>query len=218
MSFNITYVPQPNFYTCDHACLAMITNIPIEEAISVMEKNKSSGSSAFYKALKKYKIDYLSWRSIDNVQGLPPLCVLLVEFPTYNHSVLYYDGIYYDPEFGVLDTYTPAGRITHYMEIFIEEIYEGRKINVNIPPDLQEEFKNDHEAYEIFIQLSYPEKSKYINKISHFKNPLVRKNNIEKILKVDQIEVTLRRRGHLITPYSRIGLRPRSQKRFRRSG
>jgi hypothetical protein len=182
MEFNITYVPQPDFYTCGQACLAMIAKIPIEEAITVMEQKKGPGSSSFYRALKKYKIDYLSWRPIDSVDEFPPLCVLWVEFPTYNHSVLYYNGIYYDPEFGVLETYTPEGRITGYLEVFIDDVYQGRNFNIKIPPDFQEAFEKDPESYEIFKFLPYPKKSKCINKISHCKNPQVRKNNIEKIL------------------------------------
>jgi len=53
---------------------------------------------------------------------------------------------------------------------------------VKLPTDFQFAFENDLEAFEIFNQFSYPEKSKCINKISHYKDSKVRKANIEKIL------------------------------------
>lgn len=181
--FKINYVPQPDFSSCDEACLAMVAQIPIEEAMAVMRGREGSGTSDFYKALKKYKIDYLSWRNINTIDELPPLCVLLVNFPTYTHSVLYYDGTYYDPEFGVFESkYEPNGEITHFMELYIDEIYKNKEIIVKIPQDFKEAFEKDEVAYELFQNLSYPERSKFIYGISHFKNPETRRKNIEKRL------------------------------------
>ncbi|MBS4219937.1 YdeI/OmpD-associated family protein [Bacillus sp. FJAT-49711] len=124
----------------------------------------------------------MSWRTVNDIKELPPLYVLLVKFPTYGHSVVYYDGVFYDPEFGVLESYTPDGKITHFMELFIDDIYEDKQIDIKIPNDFKEAFEFDQEAYETFKRLPYPQKSKCINGISHYKNPLVRKKNIEKIM------------------------------------
>ncbi|MCJ8013569.1 YdeI/OmpD-associated family protein [Paenibacillus sp. KQZ6P-2] len=179
--FKINYVPQPDFSSCDEACLAMIAQITIEEAMAAMRGKKGSGTSDFYKALKRYKIDYLSWRDIDTIDELPPLCVLLVKFPTYTHSVLYCDGTFYDPEYGVFESkYEPNGEITHFMELYIDEIYKNKEINVKIPQDFKEAFEKDEVANNLFQNLSYPEKSKFIYGISHFKNPKTRRKNIEK--------------------------------------
>lgn len=183
-SFKITYVPQPNFSSCDEACLAMVAQIPIEEAIAVMKGKEGQGTSDFYKALRKYKIDYLSWREVDIVDELPPLCVLLAKFPTYTHSVLYYDGTFYDPEFGVFESkYEPNGEITHFMELYIDEIYNNKEIKIKIPQDFKEIFEQDNEASELFQNLSYPQKSKLIYGIGHYKNIETRRKNIEKRLK-----------------------------------
>jgi hypothetical protein len=180
--YTIKYIPQPNFYACDQACLAMAAGISIEEAMAVMGDKKGVGSAAMYKALKKYKIGYTSWRRVTSIDDLPPLCILGVKFPDYGHSVLFYNGVFYDPEFGVMTTYTPNGEIENYIELFIDDAYEGLTPEVKLPADFQSAFANDLEAFEIFNQLSYPEKSKCINKISHYKDPKVRKGNIEKIL------------------------------------
>ncbi|GGG72491.1 YdeI/OmpD-associated family protein [Paenibacillus radicis (ex Gao et al. 2016)] len=160
----------------------MVARIPIEEAMMTLKDKKGPGFSYFYKALKKYNIDYLSWRKVESFDELPLLCLLGVEFPTYGHSVLYYDGIFYDPEFGVLESYTPAGEIKHYVELFVDELYKDRQVDIRLPEDFKEAFENDHEAFEIFNSLPYPDKSKLINGISHYKNAAVRKNNITKIM------------------------------------
>lgn len=41
--------------------------------------------------------------------------------PKYGHWILYYDGKYYDPEFGVMDELYPKARIQSYLEIFVDE-------------------------------------------------------------------------------------------------
>lgn len=174
----ITYVPQPDFYSCNEACLAMIAGVSIEEAIIVMNKYRGTGSSALYKAFKHYKIDYLSWRSVEGLDELPPLCILLVELQTYNHTLVYYNGMYYDPEFGVLEQCVPEGMITHYLELFIPKVYEGRSLKVKVPQDFQEAFDLDQEAYRKFEALSYPLQVKCIHGISHYKNEIVRQKNI----------------------------------------
>lgn len=174
----ITYIPQSDFYSCNEAYLAMIAGIPIEEAITVMNKYRGTASSALYKAFKYYKIDYLSWRTVGGLDELPPLCILLVELPTYNHTVVYYNGKYYDPEFGVLEQCVPEGIITHYLELFIPKVYEGRSLKVKVPQDFQEAFNLDQEAYRKFEALSYPLQVKCINGISHYKNAIVRQKNI----------------------------------------
>lgn len=48
-------------------------------------------------------------------------CILKVFLPKYGHWILYYDGKYYDPEFGVMDELYPKARIQSYLEIFVDE-------------------------------------------------------------------------------------------------
>lgn len=178
----ISYVPQPDFYSCGEACLAMIANLSIEEAQDAMNHKNGGGSSALYQAFRKYKIDYISWRSIAPNESLPLYCMLLVKFPTYTHSVVYYDGVYYDPEFGVLHSYTPNGEITHYLIILDEKVYNNRNLEINIPEDFKEAFALDPDSFNRFNQLSNCKKLKLIYGISHYKSKEVRSNNITKQL------------------------------------
>lgn len=57
----------------------------------------------------------------DNTSVLPKVCILKVLLPRYAHWVLYYDGKYYDPEFGVTEELYQKARIQSYLEIFVDE-------------------------------------------------------------------------------------------------
>lgn len=57
----------------------------------------------------------------DNASALPKVCILKVLLPKYSHWILYCDGKYYDPEFGLMDELYPKARIQSYLEIFIDE-------------------------------------------------------------------------------------------------
>lgn len=57
----------------------------------------------------------------DNTSVLPKVCILKVLLPKYAHWILYYDGKYYDPEFGLTDTLYQKARIQSYLEIFMDE-------------------------------------------------------------------------------------------------
>lgn len=48
-------------------------------------------------------------------------CVAIVLLPQYGHWILYYDGKYYDPEFGLMDELYQKARIQSYLEIYIDE-------------------------------------------------------------------------------------------------
>lgn len=50
---------------------------------------------------------------------LPNICVLDLELPSYSHWSLYFNGKYYDPEFGILDKCTENSTIKRFLEIDI---------------------------------------------------------------------------------------------------
>ncbi len=49
------------------------------------------------------------------------VCILKVLLPKYSHWILYYDGKYYDPEFGLMDELYYKAKIQSYLEIFLDE-------------------------------------------------------------------------------------------------
>lgn len=118
----INYIKQPTEYLCGQACVAMLAGVTVEEVVSVMKNDKGTGKKDIEAALNHYGIKQAkTMTKADNTSVLPKACILKVLLPKYAHWILYYDGKYYDPEFGLTDTLYQKARIQSYLEIFMDE-------------------------------------------------------------------------------------------------
>lgn len=118
----IHYRKQPTEYLCGQACVAMLAGVTVEEVVSVMENDKGTGKKDIERALNHYGIRQAKTMTrADNTSALPAVCILKVLMPGYDHWVLYYDGTYYDPEFGVMKELHQKARVQSYLEIFVED-------------------------------------------------------------------------------------------------
>ena len=118
----INYIKQPTDYLCGQACVAMLAGVSTEEVVFVMKNDKGTGKKDIEKALNYYGIRQAkTMTKADSSSVLPKACILKVLLPGYSHWVLYYDGKYYDPEFGVMEELYPKARIQSYLEIFVDE-------------------------------------------------------------------------------------------------
>ncbi len=118
----INYIKQPTEYLCGQACVAMLADVTVEEVVSVMKNEKGTGKKDIEKALNYYGISQAkTMTKADNTSVLPKVCILKVLLPKYGHWILYYDGKYYDPEFGVMEELNQKARIQSYLEIFLDE-------------------------------------------------------------------------------------------------
>lgn len=118
----IKYIKQPTDYLCGQACVAMLAGVTVEEVVSVMKNDKGTGKKDIEKALNYYGISQAkAMTKADNTSVLPKVCILKVLLPKYGHWVLYCDGKYYDPEFGVMEELYQKARIQSYLEIFVDE-------------------------------------------------------------------------------------------------
>lgn len=118
----INYIKQPTEYLCGQACVAMLAGVSVEDVVSVMENDKGTGKKDIEKALGHYGIRQAkTMTKADNNSVLPKVCILKVLLPKYGHWVLYYNGKYYDPEFGVTEKLYQKARIQSYLEIFVDE-------------------------------------------------------------------------------------------------
>ena len=118
----INYIKQPTGYLCGQACVAMLAGVSVEEVVSVMQNDKGTGKKDIEKALNYYGIRQAkTMTKADNSSVLPKVCILKVLLPKYGHWILYYDGKYYDPEFGLMDELYQKTRIQSYLEIFVDE-------------------------------------------------------------------------------------------------
>lgn len=118
----INYIKQPTDYLCGQACVAMLAGVTVEEVVSVMKNDKGTGKKDIEKALNYYGISQAkTLTKADNSSVLPKVCILKVLLPQYAHWILYYDGKYYDPEFGVMEELYQKAKIQSYLEIFVDE-------------------------------------------------------------------------------------------------
>ncbi len=100
----------------------MLAGVTVEDVVSVMNNDKGTGKKDIEKALNHYGITQAkTMTKADNNTVLPKVCILKVLLPKYGHWILYYDGKYYDPEFGLMDELYPKARIQSYLKIFIDE-------------------------------------------------------------------------------------------------
>ena len=76
--------------------------------------------------------------------------------------------------------YEPKGKLRTLWNFTLMESIE-KEIKIKIPQDFKEAFEKDQVAYELYQNLPYPQKSKFIYGISHFKTR-DKKKNIEKRL------------------------------------
>lgn len=119
---SIKYIKQPTEYLCGQACVAMLAGVTVEEVVSVMQNDKGTGKKDIERALNHYGIPQAkTMTKADNSSVLPQVCILKVLLPGYSHWILYYDGKYYDPEFGLMEELYPKARIQSYLEIFVDE-------------------------------------------------------------------------------------------------
>ena len=118
----INDIKQPTEYLCGQACVAMLAGVTVEEVVSVMQNDKGTGKKDIEKALNYYGIGQAkTMTKADNFSVLPKVCILKVLLPKYGHWILYYDGKYYDPEFGLMEELYHKARIQSYLEIFVDE-------------------------------------------------------------------------------------------------
>lgn len=118
----IRYIKQSTEYLCGQTCVAMLANVSVDEVIHVMQNDKGTGKKDIEKALNYYGIKQSKTMiKADNSSVLPKACILKVFLPKYGHWILYYDGMYYDPEFGLMDALYHKARIQSYLEIYLNE-------------------------------------------------------------------------------------------------
>lgn len=121
----INYIKQPTSLTCGQACVAMLAKISVEEAIYKMRTDSSTERIDIVNGLNVcgVKCDDKFTKITNENPIYPPVCVLLVWFPTYGHWVVHYHGKFYDPEFGLLDECVTHGRIGEYLGVYLDEKY-----------------------------------------------------------------------------------------------
>lgn len=114
---NIKHIYEPNPLACGQAVLAMLAGVSAEEIIALVKTDRETKLRDMLFCLEHFGIKYSAQRvSVQNKEQLPPICILSLETPKCWHWSLYAGGIFYDPEYGVLEDFPPSKR-RYYFEI-----------------------------------------------------------------------------------------------------
>jgi len=115
---NVIYVKEPTGYLCGQSVIAMLANVPVDEVIKVMKTDKGTSTAQIDNALFYYGIKHGKTRKkVKEDTVLPDICILSLKLPGYEHWSLYFNGKYYDPEFGVMNDLPENAVLEYYWEI-----------------------------------------------------------------------------------------------------
>ncbi len=114
---NIQYIHEPTDLQCGQAVLAMITGLSAEQVARELRNDHETRLAE----MKDYLLKHGLWVSEERIQvssrtELPPLCILSLETPRCWHWSLFCEGIFYDPEHGVMDDFPECAR-KYYWEV-----------------------------------------------------------------------------------------------------
>ena len=113
----VNYVHEPTDLQCGQAVLAMVTGIPVGEVARILCNDRETTlkeMKSFLRSLGFYVSDERV--QVADKSALPPLCMLSLETPRCWHWSLFCEGVFYDPEHGVMDDF-PASNRRYYFEI-----------------------------------------------------------------------------------------------------
>lgn len=95
----------------------MLSDNSVEEIIKTVGTERETTLKQMFLALDCYNIEYSKERrQITKKEELPKIYFLSLETPHCWHWSLYFDGTFYDPEYGILTDFPPSKR-WYYLEI-----------------------------------------------------------------------------------------------------
>lgn len=121
---NIQYIHEPTDLQCGQAVLAMLLGTAPEYICSYLGNDRETDLREMKRVLTDHGIKFDHERKqAQTVSDLPVCALLSLETPQCWHWSLYADGIFYDPEHGVLREFPQSAR-EFYWEIFPETLSE----------------------------------------------------------------------------------------------
>ncbi|MCR5138155.1 MAG: hypothetical protein K6C12_13895 [Oscillospiraceae bacterium] len=111
MTKTLKYIAEPTELQCGQAVLAMLTGVSAEQVAEELCNDRETD----LKEMKRFLRSHGLWISDSRIQvtgkeELPALCLLSLETPRCWHWSLFCDGIFYDPEHGILDDFPESAR------------------------------------------------------------------------------------------------------------
>lgn len=116
---NIEYIHEPTDLQCGQAVLAMLLGTSAEEICGRLGNERETTLREMKQTLAESGIRFdPQRREAQCREELPRCCLLSLETPRCWHWSLYAQGVFYDPEHGVLDDF-PESKRKYFWEIFL---------------------------------------------------------------------------------------------------
>ena len=113
----VTYIKEPTDLQCGQAVLAMLTGKTVEEIISEVGTERETTLKMMFSCLESNGVSVDRERIlVQNKSQLPKVCILSLETPRCWHWSLYFNGVFYDPEHGIMDDFPKSSR-KYYWQI-----------------------------------------------------------------------------------------------------
>ncbi len=113
-----THIFEPNPLACGQSVLAMLFDLDVNCVIESLENSKETKLKEMISFVESNGVKISKEKKpVFQKEELPQICVLSLETPHCWHWSLYFKGLFYDPEYGVLDDFPPSTR-RYYFEIF----------------------------------------------------------------------------------------------------
>lgn len=119
---NINYLHEPTDLQCGQAVLAMLLGTSAEHICEYLGNDRETDLREMKRVLTEHGVKFSPERKQAQTKAdLPSCAVLSLETPRCWHWSLYADGVFYDPEHGILDDF-PQSERKFYWEIFPETL------------------------------------------------------------------------------------------------
>ncbi len=95
----------------------MVTGETVSEIVELLGNDRETTLREMFYCLEKFGLQCSrEKKAVNKKEDLPKLCFLSLETPKCWHWSLYYNGVFYDPEYGILTDFPPSNR-RYYFKI-----------------------------------------------------------------------------------------------------
>jgi hypothetical protein len=119
---SIEVIKQPHDGLCGQSCVAMLAGISLDDTINIMHCGEWQATmDKIINALNYFGIDHSEEIIYTNGRAdvtLPKCCVIMEKMGRYSHYLVYFNGVGYDSNLGLIDDYDVT-KVKGYMEVYV---------------------------------------------------------------------------------------------------
>ncbi|WP_296580201.1 hypothetical protein [Ruminococcus sp.] len=116
---DIKYIHEPTDLQCGQAVLAMVLGTTPEHICRLLNNDRETDLKEMKHTFRAHGVFISDQRKqVQSKEELPPIALLSLETPRCWHWSLYCEGVFYDPEHGVMEDFPQSAR-KYYWELRI---------------------------------------------------------------------------------------------------